>query len=62
MSQYGPPDYVKVEGRDEIAKVVQGGHNIGNVYCYAVMFESTGEVANYAVSALTPCDMNEESI
>jgi hypothetical protein len=56
VNQYGPPDYVKVEGRDEVAKVIQGGTNIGSVYCYALLFEATGEVAYYAIAQLTPCD------
>ena len=45
---------VKVRGREEVGVIVDGGKNIGSLYCVGVHFESTGEVIYYAQSAVTP--------
>ena len=41
---------VRVPGREEIGEVVQGGKNVGSVYCVAVYFPSTGECVYYEQS------------
>jgi len=38
---------VNVDGRDEVGIVVDGGKNVGTVYCVGVYFPSTGEVAYF---------------
>ncbi|HJP68954.1 MAG TPA: hypothetical protein VJ846_08650 [Sphingomicrobium sp.] len=38
---------VSVPGRDDVGEVVDGGRNIGDIYCVAVYFPETGEVAYY---------------
>lgn len=54
--------YVRVEGRDDVGKVIQAGKNLGggvnNVYAYVIHFESTGEVCFYDSGRVTRCDEN----
>ena len=55
-SYAGPPKFAKVVGREEVAQVVQGGHNVGDVHCYGLYFPSTGEVVSYATAKITRVD------
>lgn len=59
---YRAPEYVKVRDRDDVGKVVMAGKNIGREYCYAVLFETTGEVKYYKTEFCTRCDSNGNEI
>jgi hypothetical protein len=56
----GAAKYVKVRDREEVGVVLVSLVNIGNgdrnVECYALLFESTGQVVHYARSACIRCD------
>ena len=43
----GAAKWVVVRDRDDVGRVVMPGQNIGQEYCYAVLFEATGEVRFY---------------
>lgn len=52
----GAAKWVRVRDREDVGIVVMAGKNIGRVYCYAVLFESTGEVRFYQQDDCIRCD------
>lgn len=52
----GAAKWVRVRDRDDVGKVVMPGKNVGLEYCYAVLFEITGEVRFYRQQDCIRCD------
>jgi hypothetical protein len=54
---------VKVEGRDDIGEIVDGGYNVGSVtsiYCVGVHFPKDGLCAYYAKDRVTHLPDNDQ--